>query len=160
MSQATSKFPNVQTRHKGGISDPVKHDHRELEDYYHKILDAKNEDDKTRWANQFTWELARHSVGEELIMYPRMREVLKDGDALVEKDLREHQEVNMLSDLFLFFVLCMSILKCQHGGVSLIRFENGAFIFFVGLNKSLLDLEYDANIYIYILIPSLSFIYI
>ncbi|KAG0295297.1 hypothetical protein BGZ96_012070 [Linnemannia gamsii] len=92
MSQPASKFPNVQTRHKGGISDPIKHDHRELEEYYHKILDSKNEDEKTRWANQFTWELARHSVGEELVVYPRMREILEDGDALVEKDLHEHQE--------------------------------------------------------------------
>ncbi|KAF9900047.1 hypothetical protein EC991_007963 [Linnemannia zychae] len=75
------------------ISEPVKKDHRELEEYYHKILDAKDEDEKTRWANQFTWELARHSVGEELVMYPRMREVLEDGDAMVEKDLQEHQEV-------------------------------------------------------------------
>ncbi|KAG0264607.1 hypothetical protein BGZ95_003551 [Linnemannia exigua] len=84
MSQATT-----QQR----ISEPVKKDHRELEEYYHKILDAKDEDEKTRWANQFTWELARHSVGEELVMYPQMRKSIEDGDALVEKDLREHQEV-------------------------------------------------------------------
>jgi len=76
-----------------GISEPVINDHRELEEYYHKILDAHDEDEKTRWANQFVWELARHSVGEELVMYPRMREVLKDGDAIVDKDLKEHQEV-------------------------------------------------------------------
>jgi len=75
------------------ISEPVKKDHRELEEYYHKILDAKDDDEKTRWANQFTWELARHSVGEELVMYPQMKKSIEDGDALVEKDLREHQEV-------------------------------------------------------------------
>lgn len=80
-----------------GISEPVINDHRELEEYYQKILDAHDDDEKTRWANQFVWELARHSVGEELVMYPRMREVLKDGDAMVDKDLKEHQEVIMLA---------------------------------------------------------------
>ncbi|KAF9308688.1 hypothetical protein BG000_002679 [Podila horticola] len=75
------------------ISDPIKKDHRELEEYYHKILNAKDEDEKTRWANQFTWELARHSVGEELIMYPCMKRVLKNGESLVAKDLQQHQEV-------------------------------------------------------------------
>ncbi|KAF9098192.1 hypothetical protein BGX23_006796 [Mortierella sp. AD031] len=75
------------------ISDPVKKDHRELEEYYHKILNSKGEDEKTRWANQFTWELARHSAGEELIMYPCMKQCLNDGESLVEKDLQEHQEV-------------------------------------------------------------------
>jgi hemerythrin superfamily protein len=106
MSHAASNRPSVQTRHKGGISDPIKKDHRELEEYYHKIIDSKNEDEKTRWSNQFTWELARHSVGEELVVYPRMREVLKDGDSLVDKDLREHQEVNIPSlCFFLVFML-------------------------------------------------------
>ncbi|KAF9923003.1 hypothetical protein FBU30_006884 [Linnemannia zychae] len=75
------------------ISDPIKRDHRELEEYYHKILNAPTDDEKARWANQFTWELARHSAGEELVMYPCMKKVLKDGPALVEKDLQEHQMV-------------------------------------------------------------------
>ncbi|KAK3834133.1 MAG: hypothetical protein J3R72DRAFT_483622 [Linnemannia gamsii] len=71
------------------ISEPAKKDHRELEEYYHKILNAKDGDEKTRWANQFTWELARH----KLVMYPQMKKSIEDSDALVEKDLREHQEV-------------------------------------------------------------------
>jgi len=75
------------------ISEPVKKDHQEIEEYYHKILDAKDDDEKTRWANQFTWELARHSVGEELVMYPCMKERLSEGPSLVEKDLQDHQEV-------------------------------------------------------------------
>ncbi|KAK3842659.1 MAG: hemerythrin HHE cation binding domain protein [Linnemannia gamsii] len=87
------------------ISEPVKKDHRELEEYYHKILDAKDEEEKTRWANQFTWELARHSVGEELVMYPQMKKSIEDGDALVEKDLREHQEASLLF-VFLFCLFC------------------------------------------------------
>ncbi|KAG9068236.1 hypothetical protein KI688_011831 [Linnemannia hyalina] len=91
MSHAASASASAETLN--GISDPVKKDHRELEEYYNNILSANTEDEKTRWANQFVWELARHSVGEELIMYPCMRKVLRNGDAMVEKDLAEHQEV-------------------------------------------------------------------
>lgn len=46
------------------VSDAVKQDHRELEAYYDEIIKATDEDSLTRWQNQFTWELARHSIGE------------------------------------------------------------------------------------------------
>ncbi|KAF9581405.1 hypothetical protein BGW38_001592 [Lunasporangiospora selenospora] len=75
------------------ISDLVTKDHREIEEYYNNILNAKSEDEKTRWANQFTWELARHSVGEELVIYPFMKRCLENGESLVEKDLQEHQVI-------------------------------------------------------------------
>ncbi|KAL4923617.1 uncharacterized protein BDV17DRAFT_285277 [Aspergillus undulatus] len=52
------------------IIDAIKDDHRELEDYYNKILTASTDKKKTQWQNQFTWELARHSIGEELVVYP------------------------------------------------------------------------------------------
>ncbi|KAF9997218.1 hypothetical protein BGZ80_007053 [Entomortierella chlamydospora] len=49
------------------VSDPVIKDHRELEEYYNNILNATTDDEKTRWQNQFVWELARHSAGEEIV---------------------------------------------------------------------------------------------
>lgn len=54
------------------VSDRIKHDHRELETYYNKIKSAKSDDEKVRWQNQFVWELARHSIAEELVVYPAM----------------------------------------------------------------------------------------
>lgn len=47
------------------ISEAIKDDHGELEDAYNRILQATGADEKQRWQNQFTWELARHSIGEE-----------------------------------------------------------------------------------------------
>jgi hemerythrin superfamily protein len=53
-----------------GISDVIKRDHREIKEYYQNIVDANDDDTKTRWQNQFVWELARHSIGEELCCVP------------------------------------------------------------------------------------------
>ncbi|KAF9167786.1 hypothetical protein DFQ27_002280 [Actinomortierella ambigua] len=82
------------------VSDFIIKDHRELEEYYHNILNSKTDDEKTRWQNQFTWELARHSVGEEIVVYPVMEKVLSDGKALTDKDRKEHQVVK--EELFKF----------------------------------------------------------
>ncbi|KAF9916985.1 hypothetical protein BX616_002241 [Lobosporangium transversale] len=73
------------------FSEAIKHDHRELEDAYNKILSSTTEDDKTRWQNRFTWELARHSIGEELVIYPAMEKHLKNGTEMADKDRKEHQ---------------------------------------------------------------------
>jgi hemerythrin superfamily protein len=78
-----------------GISDVIKHDHREIEDFYQNIVDANDEDTKVKWQNQLTWELARHSIGEELVVYPAMEKYLgDDGKSTAEKDRREHQVVH------------------------------------------------------------------
>jgi len=76
-----------------GISDAIKQDHREIEDYYNKILTATTEKEKTQWQNQFTWELARHSIGEELVIYPQFEKLLPDGRTMADKDRKEHLSV-------------------------------------------------------------------
>ncbi len=40
------------------------------EDYYNQVVSSKDLDKQQRFGNQFIWELARHSVGEELVVYP------------------------------------------------------------------------------------------
>jgi len=75
------------------ISEAIKDDHRELEDAYNKILNATSHDEKKRWRNQFTWELARHSIGEELILYPAFEKHLPDGKQMADKDRKEHLSV-------------------------------------------------------------------
>ncbi|KAL4791269.1 hemerythrin HHE cation binding domain-containing protein [Aspergillus venezuelensis] len=75
------------------IIDAIKEDHREIEDYYNKILSATTDKEKTQWQNQFTWELARHSIGEELVVYPVFEKNVPNGGALADKDRQEHQGV-------------------------------------------------------------------
>ncbi len=45
-----------------------------------------NVGEQQRWANEFWWELARHSAGEKLVVYPAFekKKVLKENAWLVK----------------------------------------------------------------------------
>jgi hypothetical protein len=59
------------------------------------INNPSNHDHQQRFGNQFTWELARHSIGEELVVYPAMEKYLGDkGKQMAEEDRKEHHEVS------------------------------------------------------------------
>lgn len=77
------------------VSDAIKEDHRELEQYYERITQSSDQDEQTRYQNLFTWELARHSIGEELVIYPALEKHVANGKALAEKDRKEHQSVSL-----------------------------------------------------------------
>jgi len=79
------------------ISEAIKEDHRELEEYYNEIINSNDHDHQQRFGNQFTWELARHSVGEELVLYPAMEKYLgAKGIDLAEHDRKEHHQVSQV----------------------------------------------------------------
>jgi len=76
------------------LSDAIKHDHQEIFHYYDKYVESiGNVDAQERWSNQLIWEVARHSVGEELIVYPLMEEKLTDGRRLADQDRADHLKV-------------------------------------------------------------------
>lgn len=76
------------------ITATIIKDHRELEEYYNKVVTSKDADQRVRWGNQFTWELARHSVGEELIIYPAMEKYIgAKGKQLADNDREQHHQV-------------------------------------------------------------------
>ncbi|WWC63099.1 uncharacterized protein I303_105698 [Kwoniella dejecticola CBS 10117] len=78
------------------ISKILEEEHKDLEKYYHNIMDASSDDEQVRWQNQFTWELTRHSIGEELIVYPAFEKYLSEGKAMTDKDREEHQRAKEL----------------------------------------------------------------
>ncbi|KAI1298005.1 hemerythrin HHE cation binding domain-containing protein [Xylaria venustula] len=76
------------------ISQAITKDHRELEQYYNEVINSSDHDHQQRYGNQFTWELARHSVGEELVVYPAFEKYLgAKGKEMAESDRKEHHEV-------------------------------------------------------------------
>jgi hemerythrin superfamily protein len=79
-----------------GISDAIKNDHREIETYYDKIINSSDKDEQRRYQNLFTWELARHSIGEELVIYPVFEKLLTDGVNMANKDRKEHLKVSLI----------------------------------------------------------------
>ncbi|KAK3302853.1 endo-1,4-beta-xylanase-like protein [Chaetomium strumarium] len=95
-STSSSSSPSAAAMAAGAptkVSDRIKHDHRELEEYYNNIKKATRDEDKAQWQNQFVWELARHSLAEEIVVYPAMEKHLPDGIKMAEKDRSEHQQV-------------------------------------------------------------------
>ncbi|KAK2745689.1 hypothetical protein FQN57_003585 [Myotisia sp. PD_48] len=82
------------------IVDTIKEDHRYIESCYDNVVKATDIDQQTRWQNEFTWALARHSIGEELVVYPAFEQNLADGKALADKDRQEHQVVKELLKKF------------------------------------------------------------
>ncbi|KAH8193740.1 hypothetical protein TruAng_012094 [Truncatella angustata] len=80
------------------ITEAITKDHRELEEYYNQVINSNDADHRVRYGNEFTWELARHSVGEELIVYPAMEKYLgHQGKQLADKDREEHHHIRPLS---------------------------------------------------------------
>ena len=78
------------------ISDLIIHDHAELSDYYKQIKNAKDSETKAKWQNQFTWELARHSIAEELVVYPALEKYLgSKGKDMADHDRKEHRTVGI-----------------------------------------------------------------
>lgn len=77
------------------ISQAIIDDHRELEQYYNEVVNNENDHDhQQRFGNQFIWELARHSVGEELVVYPALEKHLGvEGKEMAESDRKEHHSV-------------------------------------------------------------------
>ncbi|KGO75578.1 hypothetical protein PITC_098610 [Penicillium italicum] len=75
------------------ILPAIKHDHLELESHSNKILSSTDPDEQTRFQNQFTWELARHLIGEELVVYPALIDSLPDGQGVADKNRLEHRGV-------------------------------------------------------------------
>lgn len=82
------------------ISEAIKDDHRRLESYYNIIVNSEDEDEQTRFQNQFTWELARHAVAEELVVFPALEKVRSDGKEKIDDDRREHSALKEMLYIF------------------------------------------------------------
>jgi hemerythrin superfamily protein len=78
------------------VTEALTKDHRELEEYYNEVINSSDPDHQQRYGNQFTWELARHSVGEELIIYPAFEKYLGEkGKEIAESDRKQHHQVQI-----------------------------------------------------------------
>ncbi|KAM0344967.1 hypothetical protein ACHAPU_007101 [Fusarium lateritium] len=83
------------------VSNAIVKDHRELKDYYNEVINSSDPDHQQRFGNQFVWELARHSISEELVVYPAMEKYMGDkGKRLADEDRRQHHEVKELLKVF------------------------------------------------------------
>lgn len=87
--------------HGGNVIVEFTADHRELEELFAQI-EAQPVDHPRRreLADRLTAELVRHSVAEEMYLYPTVRKHVPHGEALADKELADHAKVEqMLKDL-------------------------------------------------------------
>lgn len=75
------------------ISDAVKSDHRQLEMYYTRIVNSTDVEEQERYQNAFVWKLSRHSMAEELVVYPSFEKYIPGGYLLAKKDRSHHLEL-------------------------------------------------------------------
>lgn len=76
------------------IAEALGNDHQYLDHCYEQIKAQTTTEDKIKWRNMLTWNLARHAISEELTVYPAMEKHLgEEGKALTAEDFAQHQTV-------------------------------------------------------------------
>ncbi|KAI0508349.1 hypothetical protein F5B22DRAFT_401348 [Xylaria bambusicola] len=95
---AESHFPGAKVESLGHsqiwkVSEAIKEDHKQLKDYYHRAVNSKDPDEQERYGNAFIWELARHSIAEELVVYPAFERDVQDGQNIADNDRDQHQTI-------------------------------------------------------------------
>ncbi|MEV8378936.1 hemerythrin domain-containing protein [Kribbella sp. NPDC056861] len=78
------------------VVDVLTADHREAEELIAEILASPDSNRQRDLADQLIAELIRHSVAEEMFVYPAMRKHLPDGDSAVDHDVAKHKELELL----------------------------------------------------------------
>ncbi|MFC9244867.1 hemerythrin domain-containing protein [Streptomyces sp. NPDC057136] len=87
--------------HGGNVIAELTADHREVEEMFAQIESQPvGHPERRQLVDQLTSELVRHSVAEEMHLYPSVRRYVPDGDELADKELADHGRVErMLKNL-------------------------------------------------------------
>ena len=68
-------------------------EHHEVLDLLQQIKTTTDPEERRDLADTVISELVRHSVAEEMYVYPAMKKYLPDGDEAVDHDIEEHKEL-------------------------------------------------------------------
>jgi hemerythrin-like domain-containing protein len=75
------------------VVDLLTEDHHEVLDLLQQIKASTGAEERRDLADTVISELVRHSVAEEMYVYPAMRRHLPNGEEAVEHDIKEHKEI-------------------------------------------------------------------
>jgi hemerythrin superfamily protein len=75
------------------VVDELTTDHREATALLDRILTMGDVEDRRDMADTVITELVRHSVAEEMYVYPVIEDVFPDGKQVVQHDIEEHKEL-------------------------------------------------------------------
>lgn len=75
------------------VVDILTNDHHEVLELIEEIKPTLDPGSRHDMAQTVIAEIMRHSVAEEMYVYPAMRDHLPDGESVVQHDIEEHQEL-------------------------------------------------------------------
>ncbi len=75
------------------VIDVLVTDHREALELVEQIRTSTDAEQRRDLTDSLISELVRHSVAEEMYVYPAMREHLPNGDEAAEHDTKEHKQL-------------------------------------------------------------------
>jgi hemerythrin superfamily protein len=75
------------------VVDELTTDHQEATALLDELLETNDPQTRRDMADTVITELVRHSVAEEMYVYPVMREHVPDGEKALEHDIEEHKEL-------------------------------------------------------------------
>jgi hemerythrin superfamily protein len=75
------------------VIDVLVTDHREALELVEQIKGSTDTEQRRDLTDSLIAELVRHSVAEEMHVYPAMKEHMPSGDEAVEHDVEEHKEL-------------------------------------------------------------------
>jgi hemerythrin superfamily protein len=78
------------------VIEVLTHDHREVEGMFAELTTTAVPTERRRILDEITIELVRHAVAEEMYLYPAVRQHIPDGDAMADKEIADHAEVERL----------------------------------------------------------------
>ncbi|MFF1650848.1 hemerythrin domain-containing protein [Streptomyces sp. NPDC058240] len=77
--------------HGGNVIEELMADHHEVKELFAQIeAQPVGHPQRRELADRLTAELVRHSVAEEMHLYPAVREHVRDGAVLADKELADH----------------------------------------------------------------------
>lgn len=88
-----------QERSESLIENLIIQDHITIKDVYDKFNSAQSREEAEMWRNEFVYELARHSIAEEITLYPLIRSYFPDGETIFQTSINEHHKVK--EDLYM-----------------------------------------------------------
>lgn len=75
------------------IVEVLTHDHREVEELFAQFEVTTDAEELRKIRDQVVTELIRHSAAEEQHLYPAVRDHVPGGDALADKEIKDHNKV-------------------------------------------------------------------
>lgn len=79
------------------ISEAVTNDHRHLEAYYVRMTKSDDQAYQEEYQNAFIWKLSRHSIAEEIVLYPNLERYVEKGNYMASQDRHEHYKVRKMN---------------------------------------------------------------